>query len=340
MKKKTILLIHILFWILYVLVPELPYIFPDRKYPMWLFHYNITTEALNIINFYVVYFVITVNFFQRHRITSSLLIILFIVCSFTAIRLWGTRFVSYYISGMEELPAIRFVTMMVEFVNSMLFSTFAVLMKFMIDWFTTQKIKSELLAQKHLSELALLRSQVNPHFLFNTLNNLYSLVYKKSDEAPSVLMKLSEIMRYMLYDSNAEMVPLEKEISYLKSFIELQQIRLKAENFIELEINGNVEGKMIPPMLLIPFIENAFKHGRKDIEPPGIKILINISLTSLDFEIWNYCSNSSMGQKDPYQGIGLRNVARRLQLMYPGKHELRVTPCGDKFQVKLHLETI
>ncbi|MHC1707190.1 MAG: sensor histidine kinase [Bacteroidales bacterium] len=340
MKTKTILLIHILFWVLYVLVPELPYIFPDRKYPVWLFHYNITTEISNILNFYVVYFVITVNFFQRHRITSSLLIILIIIAGFSLLRIYGTRLVSYHISGMEELPGIRFVNIMVEVVNSMLFSTFAVLMKFMIDWFSTQKIKSELMAQKQMSELALLRNQINPHFLFNTLNNLYSLVYKKSDEAPSVLMKLSEIMRYMLYDSNEDLVPLEKEISYLKSFIQLQQIRLKTGNFIELETEGNIEGLMIPPMLLIPFVENAFKHGMKEVEPPGIRIKLNVSDKGLDFNIENYCNSGVSHPKDPYQGIGLKNVARRLQLMYPGRHELKIIPCNEKFVVKLHLDSL
>jgi two-component system LytT family sensor kinase len=339
-KRKTILLIHILFWILYVLVPELPYIFPDRKYPTWLFHYNFTTEVFNIVNFYVVYFVITVSFFQKHRITSSLLIILLIICGFTAVRIWGTRMVSYYISGVEELQSLRFVTIMVELVNSMLFSTFAVLMKFMIDWFSTQKIKTELLEQKQISELALLRNQVNPHFLFNTLNNLYSLVYKKSDQAPSVLMKLSEIMRYMLYDSNADLVPLDKEVSYLKSFIQLQQLRLKADDFIKLTIEGNTQGLMIPPMLLIPFVENAFKHGLKDVISPGIEINLKVTYTALDFEITNYCNLENSQQKDPFQGIGLKNVSRRLQLMYPGRHVLTITPCGEKFRVKLHLDII
>ncbi|MCX6271402.1 MAG: histidine kinase [Bacteroidetes bacterium] len=340
MNKKTIFLIHILFWILYVLVPELPYIFPDRKYPVWLFHYNITTEILNIVNFYLVYSIITVNLFHRQRITSSLFIVLAIILVYTGVRLLITRAVSMYISGLEELASLRFVTIMVEFVNSMLFSTFAVLMKFMIDWFSTQKIKTELMAQKQNSELALLRTQINPHFLFNTLNNLYSLVYKKSEEAPSVVMKLAEIMRYMLYDANAEKVMLEKEISYLQSFIELQQLRLKTHNFISLDIRGDVNGKLIPPMLLIPFVENAFKHGKKDVTPPGIMISLSVEGNSLEFTISNYCSTNPGSPKDSYQGIGLQNVARRLQLMYPDKHQLTITPCGDKFQVTLHISTL
>ncbi len=338
MKKKTIFLLHLLFWVLYMLVPELPYIFPDRKYPVWLFHYNITTEILNFINFYLIYFTLTVSAFQKHKLRFVLPYLILFILIFTAFRIWSTRMVSLYISGMEELSPLRFATAMVELVNSLLFTSFALLMNFLIDWFVTQKIKTELIAQKQQSELALLRTQVNPHFLFNTLNNLYSLVYKKSDEAPSVVMKLSEIMRYMLYESNQEKVYLDKEITYLRSFIELQQLRLKVENFIHLEIKGNTEGKLIPPMLLIPFVENAFKHGKKDVEPPGIRILLQVSDDSLDFEVCNYCSDVPEESKNPYQGIGLQNVARRLQLMFPGQHELKVTPCGDRFQVKLHID--
>ncbi|HRY31950.1 MAG TPA: histidine kinase [Bacteroidales bacterium] len=340
MPRKTILLIHCCFWILFSLVPELPYIFPDRKYPLWLIHYNITTECLNFMNFYAVYFLITVNHFQRKEYLRIMSILFGIILIFSTLRVFGTRMVSHYISMMEELPGIRFVNVMVEIVNSLLFTTFGILMKFMIDWFSTQKLKAELLAQKQSSELALLRTQINPHFLFNTLNNLYSLVYKKSDVAPSVVMKLSEIMRYMLYDTNAEKVPLDKEINYLRSFIELQQLRIRVDNFIHLEIRGETSDRMIPPMLLIPFVENAFKHGKKDVPAPGISVMIDVDGDTMHFEIWNYCSMPNSSATDPYHGIGLKNVARRLQLMYPGAHELSVAPCGEKFLVKLNIRSL
>jgi hypothetical protein len=218
---------------------------------------------------------------------------------------------------------------------SIISGAYAILIKFAIDWFDSQKLKAELVNQTQASELALLRSQVNPHFLFNTLNNIYSLVCKKSPDAPEAIMKLSAIMRYMLYDANTDRVLLEKEIEYLQSFIELQKLRQRTQDFVELSIQGDVIGKTIAPMLLIPFVENAFKHGSKTGPSPAIRIHIVIEQHQFLFEVTNYLRKNFLAPRDSHQGIGLQNIRRRLELLYPGKYSLETRSEKDQYMIKL-----
>jgi LytS/YehU family sensor histidine kinase len=213
---------------------------------------------------------------------------------------------------------------------------YAILIRFMINWFESQKLRDELINQQQASELALMRSQVNPHFLFNTLNNIYSLVYRKSDEAPEAVMKLSSIMRYMLYDSASQMVPLEKEIEYLKSYIELQNLRIKHSNFVSLQIEGQTQGLTIAPMLLISFVENAFKHSSKSHQP-GIRIHLSVLYGSINFEVINYFRNSSSANDELSGGIDLAMIRRRLELIYPGKHKLLISREVETFRINLEI---
>lgn len=213
---------------------------------------------------------------------------------------------------------------------------YAILIWYMINAFESQKLKQEMINQQQAGELALLRSQVNPHFLFNTLNNIYSLVYKKSDEAPEAVMKLSSIMRYMLYDATNDKVPLEKEIEYLKSFIELQKLRIKNPEFVMLHIEGNAEGHLIAPMLLISFVENAFKHGSKR-HIPGIIIRLLIFKDRLNLEVVNYLKKATLLINEHETGNGLTNISRRLKLIYPGKHSLLISRKDEKFIVNLEI---
>ncbi len=191
--------------------------------------------------------------------------------------------------------------------------------------------------QSLTSELALLRSQVNPHFLFNTLNNIDSLVSINPEKASNSIIKLSEIMRYMLYDANVDFVPLDKEIEYLESFVSLQQLRLKNQNFVEFNVDGDTKNKKIPPMLIIPFVENAFKHGRKNIKAPGVIIDVRISSSTYIFEIVNYVSAQDTHGNDKIGGIGLQNIQRRLELLYKDKYELDVNIEDGKYRVLLKL---
>jgi two-component system, LytTR family, sensor kinase len=207
------------------------------------------------------------------------------------------------------------------------------------NWFESQQTQADLEIQNRKSELALLRSQVNPHFLFNTLNNIDALIRKDPEKASDSVMKLSWIMRYFIYEANTEKVPLEKEIEYLESFIELQRIRYKDQDFIDYSRSGPLEGTEIAPMLFVPFVENAFKHGTRRSQIPGIVIRLEVTGPTVRFTVWNYLIPNQNGSKDPGKGIGLKNLAKRLELLYPGKHELKFSEEDGKFTASLVIQT-
>lgn len=341
MNKRYIVLLHISFWILFALVPELPMIFPDKKYPLYYYYYTVSTQLLNVLNFYLVYFLFSIDFLNTRKIVTNLLKVVGAISFFIGLRLVMMIVVYVYLAGFDYQEVhVRFYNIILETYYSISFTLMAVLIKFMIDWFKAQKQKTELLARTKTSELALLRTQINPHFLFNTLNNLYSLVYKKSDEAPSMLMKLSDIMRYMLYDSNSDKVMLEKEIEYLESFIELNELRMKEGRFVDFEVEGDVQLKLIPPMLLVPFVENAFKHGRKNYKLPGITIKLKVDGARLNFDIRNYLPAGSPMNKDQQGGIGLDNVKKRLDMIYPGTYSLDIEKTDDEYHVQLMIQRL
>ncbi len=213
----------------------------------------------------------------------------------------------------------------------------AISIKLLKAWYASQQEKKDLLNQSLISELALLRSQVNPHFLFNTLNNIDSLVMRDPDRASNAIIKLSEIMRYMLYDSNTEFVPLDKELDYIESFIALQQLRLKNKAHTKFTVHGDPKGIMIPPMLFVSFVENAYKHGSKQKNKPGVIISVNISGNTITFEVINSYSENTIQTKDETGGIGMQNVRRRLDLLYKDKHGLIVKKENGEYRVVLKL---
>jgi len=205
------------------------------------------------------------------------------------------------------------------------------------EWFRAEKQKKEMENEKLHSELAFLKSQVNPHFLFNVLNNICSLARKKSDDTENAIIQLSRIMRYMLYDSKDEKVALEKEVEYLQNYIDLQRLRISESVIIDFTIEGNMDGKMVEPMLLIPFVENAFKHGVSYIDESRIDIRLKIEEGVLHFRVEN---NRIKKNDDPVQqesGIGLKNVLRRLDLLYPSTHKIDIEENLSKYIVNLEI---
>ncbi len=196
---------------------------------------------------------------------------------------------------------------------------------------------AQLKSEKLETEMKFLKSQVNPHFLFNALNNVYTLAIIKADETPDVILRLSDMLRYMLYDCKADVVPLQKELDYIKNYIALYQLKEDKPFNIEVEmqkVNGNL---MIPPMLFIPFIENSFKHSKiEDFEQSWIKMSLTTN-GKLNFNIKNSIPQAAF-TKDKVGGIGLENVKRRLELLYPNQHELEILNDGKVFEVKLVVE--
>jgi sensor histidine kinase YesM len=200
----------------------------------------------------------------------------------------------------------------------------------------TDRIAREKENENLKTELSLLRSQASPHFMFNVLNNMVALARKKSDLLEPSLLKFSALMRYMLYETDAEKVPLEKEIEYLQSYIDLQQQRFGKN--VEIKVDMHPEGHYeIEPMLLIPFVENAFKHGTGMIEQAQIRISLATANDKLSFMVTNKFDPVSLEVKDKTSGIGLANVRRRLNLLYGDMHRLKIDRNDSWFTVSLQL---
>ena len=190
------------------------------------------------------------------------------------------------------------------------------------------------------SELSFLRSQISPHFMFNVLNSVVSLSRRKPEMVEPVVVKLSELMRYMIYETNDSIVPISKELTYLESYIDLQKIRFGNDIDIQFKHEIGPQSSSIEPMLLIPFVENAFKHGVGFIENPTIEIELTDTAKELTFHVANKKGAVINEKKDESSGIGLANVKRRLELLYPTNHELTVTESDSDFEITLTIQHI
>lgn len=300
---------------------------------MWV--YFVVYPSINISLFYINFLVLVPHFLDKKKYG------LFILSILVLVLLYG--FGKYGVALIfKEVVLVRDKGIPIGFgtffwgtiFTSFIFLFLSTVLKFTIDWFSNERIQRELENQRLTAELAFLKSQINPHFLFNSLNSIYSLAYQGSDDTPEAILKLSEIMRYMLYECNDNKVDLEKEFQYLHNFIDLQKIRFANKAFINFSIEGKVEGQKIVPLLLIAFIENAFKHGVANNPLTPILLQISVEGNQLQFYIKNEKHNNN---RDPEGGIGLNNVKRRLNLLYPKKYNLDIIDQIDTYSVRLSL---
>jgi hypothetical protein len=208
----------------------------------------------------------------------------------------------------------------------------------LVEYSEQESRKVEKAREQMSAELAFLRSQISPHFIFNILNSIVYLIRTKaSEKAEDVTMRLSSLMRYMLYDSDQTMVPLTNEMAYLENYIDLQKMRFDGNVDFVFTVKGDAAGQLIEPMLLIPFVENAVKHGVGLVNKPFIHIDLEFTNQGLHFQVKNKKGKEEQVFKDPSSGIGLKNVKRRLELLYPQKHQLTIQEDDVNFSVDLTL---
>lgn len=250
--------------------------------------------------------------------------------SFLYLSAW--LFPGYYLVGIHNPFEI--------FGFAVLFLLVSSSLEFGRNWFEGLKAKkqlSELETENIASELKALRAQVNPHFLFNSLNTIYSEALKKSDKAPALILKLSDMLRYVVDKIDEERVPLADEIEYLKNFVALHKERLNDPSKVKFIISGDSKSRHIAPLLLLNFVENAFKHA--DLTEDDAFILIQISTQDQDFTLKcvnSYYSGSS--QNSAASGSGLQNAKRRLELAYPNQHTLHIEQNEQTYELELKLE--
>jgi LytS/YehU family sensor histidine kinase len=206
------------------------------------------------------------------------------------------------------------------------------------EWLSVERKQKEIEKEKVFTELSFLKTQINPHFLFNTLNNIYSLALIKSDATADAVLKLSSIMRYVLNESKHETVALDKEIQFIRHYIQLQKVRLTDKVSIKFVVEGEPETKQIAPLILIPFVENAFKYGISAKEVSTLLFEIRVDDHGIYFTSENHIFSSDK-DNDNNTGIGLKNTKRRLELLYPQKHQLTVSQENNQFVVHLILLT-
>jgi len=325
---------HVLFWLsLYVILIVL-----DQSQDI---QYVVVKELVNV-SFFALMVYINLYFLFPQYLTKKNLLIHLAALAVTALLITPIKTTVFYITSSNYADVQSY------FLNnqpSIFLSTFFIgiastIYNIMNDWLLSQREKKELQAQTLQSELKFLKSQINPHFLFNTLNSLYALTLKKSDQAPEIVLKLSEMMRYMLYECNVPMVPLQKEVNYLKNYLELEKLRQGKKMKIDLQVNGEARNQRIAPLMFIPFVENCFKHGISNQITEGfVNIGLDIDIDTVTVNIQNSKAPtrpSNTGKKSG--GIGLVNVRRRLNLLYPDKHSLTINEDPNTYRVILTLE--
>jgi two-component system LytT family sensor kinase len=210
-----------------------------------------------------------------------------------------------------------------------------VMLAFLFKQLRTQRQSEELLRANYTLELAFLRTQLNPHFLFNSINNLYGLALSEPDRTPDAILMLGQLMRYVLYESNVDYVSITQEVRYLHSYIALEKLRYEDPVYVEFTTTGDLGHLQIAPLLLICFVENAFKHGQVNDPARPVQLHLSVQAEQLTFTTRNYLLNK---QKDPTGGVGLLSVRRRLALLYPQRHHLTVTGDADTFSCLLRLD--
>jgi LytS/YehU family sensor histidine kinase len=265
------------------------------------------------------------------------------------VMVYGYSWLNYTLQ--RELPTAGMPDMMFRFIHQRITPDFDFLeglivllltyaLKYTLIAFITQNELLQVQKEKLQLELNALKAQIHPHFLFNTLNNLYSLTLKNSEKSSEVVLKLSDIMRYVLYEANEDEVDLKKEIAFSKNYITLQRLRYSEQYKILFSVEGEVEGIKVAPLLFIDFIENAFKHGlEKRYNDGTVEVTFQISKNEIHFKVVN--SKSESDTPDPRgqaNGIGLANIRKRLSLIYPGAYDLKISESEELFEVNLNLQ--
>lgn len=336
---------HIAFWLTFLFYHALIIgSFEDRS-----FQEELLWEALDlpvkIAATYVLLYILLPRYFIRKKvITFSLLFILLL--AFAA--LLQSLFFHFLVNPLLRPDPSSYTANYLLQPNRILKIVFgiypvvvlAAFIKMAKNWYQRERESQKLQREKVEAELNFLKAQIHPHFLFNTLNNLYALTLKRSEKASEVVLKLSHLLHHLLYEGNETQIALEKELEIINTYVSLEKIRYGERLEVNLSVQGQSTGKAIPPMLLLPFVENSFKHGAsQQLEQVWISMIVTIHEQKLEFQVKNsklLAANTSLGGAVP-QGIGLKNVKRRLALLYGDNYHLSIQDKGTSFQVDMSI---
>jgi two-component system LytT family sensor kinase len=343
--ERLTILLHVLAWIILFLFP----FFGRDTYPLRFILKSAFHIAILASFFYFNFFLLIPHFLFKKRTSAYIFTVfigvVFVISSYMLFDQWwqnkakdnqNANHMAMKRYPYNNPPRSMGVRIIFPLISSLMVFGISTSLRTINEYQKKEFLQKETETEKLNSELAFLKSQINPHFLFNTLNNLFSLARSHSDNTANAIMKLSELMRYMLEDTNGKKVQLYRELDYIKNYLELQRLRLDDVVKVELIIEGDFQNKTIEPLLLIPFIENAFKHGISYHEHSFVRI----EITSNDDELLMKVENSiptHQAEKDEVSGIGLKNVKKRLELLYPGAHLLNIVQNESRYLVHLNI---
>lgn len=326
MKKSVLIASHIFLWLTLVVflgIFSVTFLRATPNAPFAGHLYQMVAVGLLIVAvfFYSTFFIIPWARKNKRNLFISISALLLLILSYSYKEYqWG-----FLAVARSTFPALTVVF-------------FAYIFRKYSDSVQLEKEKQDLMLKNTQSELLLLKHQINPHFFFNTLNNVDALINEDSQKASLALNKLSEMMRYMIYDSEKDKVPLKEEVAYIESYISLQKLRIINDNNISFKTTGDLNNVQIAPMLFITFVENAFKHSSLKKSGNSIIIKLDVWENQVNFSCTNSLSSSPL-EKDKSTGIGLDLIKKRLELIYPNAYELKIDKTEQRFTVNLNIKT-
>ncbi|MBN2072167.1 MAG: histidine kinase [Candidatus Krumholzibacteriota bacterium] len=330
---------HAGFWIAYLAINTFIYGYPEGNYKLQLSLFLLYMPATMLATYFTTYLLIP-YFLLRKKLT--LFFLLTLVSSFlfgmlqqlNVVYLVVPKYMPEY-TGRYTLISFGITYRIVAIYTTVAIAASIKLLKY---WYRTEYLKQQVEKEKLRAELAYLKAQIHPHFLFNTLNNLYALTLKNDSRAPEIVLKLSELLDYILYECGTPVISLKKEIALMENYIELEKLRYGTRLNIDFRVDGKDDRIEIAPLLLLPLVENAFKHGTShDPKDPWMRIRLDIDENRIEFLVENGKSGNGKGENGQHQGIGLENVQRRLELLYPKKHDFELSDLDESFSVKVSI---
>ncbi|OYU80312.1 MAG: hypothetical protein CFE23_09600 [Flavobacterium sp. BFFFF1] len=342
MKKSFVFVIHLGFWVayfflLFVILAAATMGFSSGISPGYLAKVGFSFAVLPpFITFYLCYCQLFPKYIQTNKTGLSLVYgVLYAVgaalvggLSLSLFFGSGVMFKDGSVSFLSEIACMSLIGLAAGIMG--------IILKGFINWYDEIKLKEALLEKNTEIELALVKAQLDPHFLFNTINNIDALILRDPKVASEYLNKLSEILRFMLFETKTEAIALSKEIEYIEKYIALQKTRTLNDNFVRFTLSGSIAHQMISPMVLIPFIENAFKHTGNKKAADAITISLAVTDKKIVFECQNKYSDNNKSQIADH-GIGNDLIRKRIALLYPGKHDLSITNVNQCYKVTLTL---
>lgn len=347
MTKKQISLIQLVFWVIFIIRTSTRFDYDTLQFEFAFWRnaseqavfrfYPVVFTLLSALIFYFNYLYVIPKFIGSKKFGRIVFGVVLIYSCFIGLRYFVEEYLLNLFFGFTNyspvLPASFYIVDNLYFASLSIIPSITIWL--IVQFVQSQKEKTEAVQLKIQAEINFLKSQVNPHFIFNTMNNIYYLVYQKSDLALNAIEKLSHLMRYVTYESQQQTVSLEAEIAYIENYIELECMRIQGEKYIEIKKEIQQPQLQIPPLLLLPFVENAFKHGEVTDSNHPFLITIIQNKHTLVFESSNKINRY---QKDKQQGIGIENIKKRLALHFPEQYTLTIQQTETSYFCNLTIE--